>query len=249
MNLYTTNGENRINYYRLKDYDVQKRVLGSYDKPTIVRKERCFSGEEDRLFFQGEDVCFMTLESREYLGRQLQSNIGVACSGCDHYYEDAYRYNYVKHFLMPELASAIRSYYAFRNLDISKARACLNRIGECLKCETVDILMMMDILDSLTITETRTFTNLDEFAQFVLKSDSYDRTHHLRDYKEEIKGLTIRDICLSDDMKSSYVLWKLKEELASSGKVQRLLDFMPDIKDKCQELSTAFERCRKRKGY
>lgn len=249
MNLYTTNGENKINYYRLKDYDVQKRVLGSYDKPTIVREENCLSGEEDRLFFQGDNVYFMTLESREYLGRQLQSNIGVACSGCDHYYEDAYRYNYVKHFLISELASAIQGYYAARNLDIPKARACLNRIGKCLECDTIDILMMMDILDSLAISESRTFTSLDEFAYFVLKNDDFDCVHNLHDYKDAISGLTIKDLCLFDNAKSSYILYRLRKELASSSKVQSLLDFMPEVRDKRRELSITFERCRKRKGY
>lgn len=249
MNLYTTNGENRINYYRLKDYDVQKRILGSYNKPTIARKEKCLSGEEGRLFFQGEDVCFMTLESREYLGQQLQSNIGVACSGCDHYYEDAYRYHYVKHFLIPELASAIQGFYATRNLDISKARACLNRIGACLECDTIDIRMMIDILDYLKITETKTFTNLEEFTKSFLMSNDWDRIYRSHDYEQAIKGLTINDLLRLNYESLTYPLNTLSQELAKSSKVQELLDFMPEIKDKREELSLALERCRKRKEY
>lgn len=249
MNLYTVNkGKDKITFYKLGTCDVTKTVLKRAYKPTIVRKESCLEGEEDQLFYQGDDVYYTTLESSEYLGRTLQSNIGVACNGCDHYYEDSYRYHYTKHFLVPELASAIRSYYAVRDLDVTKARFYLNKICDCVTCDTADLLMMFSILDALSFSETRVLENLDEFAQSVLRSNGYDCQYHLRSYREEIKGLTIQDIC-SLDSTSSYVLSRLRGELQASDKVQELVQFMPEIVEKRKELSLRFEECRKRKGY
>lgn len=249
MNLYTTNKKDKINYYKIDDVDIQKIILGRYNKPTIARRERCIDGAENKLYFQGDDVCFITLESQEYLGSWLQSNVGVACNPCDHYYEDVYRYHYMKHFLLPELASAIQGYYAVRDLDITKARACLNKIGECLKCDTIDIRMMIDILDYLKITETKTFTNLEEFTKSFLMLNDWDRIYRSHDYEQAIKGLTINDLLRSNYESLTYPLSILSRELAKSNNVQELLNFMPEIEAKRRELSTAFERCRKHKGY
>lgn len=250
MNFYIANGKNKIKSYKLNDFDVEGRVIGELDKVTIARKEECIGGSKNKLFFDGEDVYFMTFSHKEYLGWRQISNFGIAGHGCDHIYGETYAYHYIKNFLLPELAGAIQGYYAARKLDIPRARACLSRIGECLKCNTIDILLMQDILDSLKIADTKIFTKLDEFAYFDLVNNRYATKNDLLTYQENIKGLKIRDLLFPYSKDNwSNVVHLLRCDLAKSEKVQELLDFMPEIEAKRRELSTAYTRCRKREEF
>lgn len=67
--------------------------------------KRLVWGEDGNLLLQRRT-------GKEYLGLFAQSNFGVAGHGCDHYYEDEYRYTYLRSLLPKDIMAAFQCMYS-----------------------------------------------------------------------------------------------------------------------------------------
>lgn len=246
--------ENRdqVTYYKFKDTRWEEIILRDAVRrdyayaPTVVKTHEFMSNipkRTDQFYYEDDqDVVVLEYCYQKEIGERLLSNVGCAGHGCDHFYEKAYEYSYLKHYLISELANAIRVYYSTVNLDIPKARESLNRIKECIHCSRSDLFQILDIFKSLSFQETREFTNLDELVRFIFMRDSFDRAHSLDKYKSEIEGLRIEDICSRVSESDPYTITRIKHQLCDREQGRQFLDFMPEINDKKQMLSRILER-------
>lgn len=93
----------------------ESRFLDSYGFSGFGREEiytslydegwkKLVLGENDEIFKQ-EQI------DKKYLGQFLQSNVGVAGHGCDHYYEDEYEYVYRRTLLPKDIMAAFNCVY------------------------------------------------------------------------------------------------------------------------------------------
>lgn len=236
-----------VTCYRLLKNDWKSSVItGATDwfrdvKPTVIKKEYLKSDapyRTDIFYFSGDsDIYVLDYRGKECVGRSLASNVGVASNGCDHYYEDDYKYSYYKNYFIRGLASAIRCYYDALDFDVASARLALNRIKKCIDCTSSDVYYMYKILESLSFTEERKFTNLEDLAYFIFNSDRDDIEYYLKYYKEAIQGLSIADVCSNVTSSDSYIISKVKRQLCDSEKGEDLMAFLPEVKAEKEELA------------
>lgn len=98
----------------LAEHAVSK-FLDSYGFSGFGRSEEyissCDEGYLKLVFGKGGEIFLQRKVDKEYSGKFLQSNFGVAGHGCDHYYEDGYRYTYERTLLPKDIMAAFHCMY------------------------------------------------------------------------------------------------------------------------------------------
>lgn len=69
-------------------------------------------GYEKLVWGENGELLLQRRTGKKYLGLMQQSNIGVAGHGCDHYYEDAYSYSYIRSSLPKDISAAFTCMYS-----------------------------------------------------------------------------------------------------------------------------------------
>lgn len=91
------------------------RFLDSYGFTGFGRSEEYTSlydeGWKKLVFGANHEIFLQRRVDKEYLGKFAQSNFGVAGHGCDHYYEDEYRYTYERSLLPKDIMAAFNCMY------------------------------------------------------------------------------------------------------------------------------------------